>query len=205
MISTLSQQDLERLNQDDFVVFNLRAMDCEQLKIVAKKLYIENLFHSAKIGESLSSKDKFQDIRNDLTFWIDRTKLPKSLTGDESKIISNYCVFLDKTLNDLKIFFRMSINSFETHFAVYPKGHYYKRHTDQSKQDNKRIFSFVIYLNSDWKDSDGGNLIGYKNEQKIFDCPPKLGTMILFLSSLEHEVRPANRERYSITGWFRND
>ena len=205
MISTLSHQELQRLDHDGFVVLEPTSLDCAQLKNVAQKLYQEKYFKSATIGASNTVKSNFSEIRNDFTLWIDLNDLPASLQNAETEILKNYCRFLEIVLADLKNYFRISLNSFETHFAVYPKGHFYKKHVDQTALNNKRHFSFVIYLNENWTQADGGRFLGYKDNQKSFDCLPLMGKMIIFLSSLEHEVSPANRERFSISGWFRND
>ena len=61
----------------------------------------------------------------------------------------------------------------------------------------------MLYLNEDWKESDGGHLIGYDQDKVIFRVKPELGQMILFRSDLEHEVMPTQRGRFSLTGWFR--
>jgi SM-20-related protein len=47
-------------------------------------------------------------------------------------------------------------------------------------------------------------LPGPDGQETSHDILPLGGRLVLFLSDLiEHEVLPARRERYSITGWFR--
>ncbi|WP_188706145.1 2OG-Fe(II) oxygenase [Silvimonas iriomotensis] len=101
----------------------------------------------------------------------------------------------------------LGVAEFEAHFAVYPAGGFYKRHLDQHRNADTRVVTFVLYLNEDWHERDGGQLRIY------LDCPqsgawqdvtPLGGTLVLFLSDrFEHEVIPATRERRSMTGWFR--
>lgn len=92
-----------------------------------------------------------------------------------------------------------------------------------------RQLSCVLYLNTAWHAQDGGELRLYlqklnsdhdpKNvaektmaEKTMSECStpesldilPMAGRLVLFLSGeFWHEVRPAKRERMSLTGWFR--
>ena len=66
----------------------------------------------------------------------------------------------------------------------------------------------VAYLNPDWSEEDGGELVLYpeKGEQGELRVTPAHGTFVLFLSEdFEHEVLPARRDRLSIAGWFRRN
>lgn len=100
----------------------------------------------------------------------------------------------------------LGLFSFESHFAHYRPGDYYKRHFDAFKGEANRVLSLVVYLNATWLPEDGGELVLYKDEYdrdgtKVL---PLLGTVAVFLSEeFPHEVLPANRDRYSIAGWFR--
>lgn len=209
MISTLSPIDLERLESFGYVVIetsNNHLIQCSQLKQIAERLYCEKHFKTATIGETKKNQWIQPEIRNDFTLWIDDKTWPLGLTARETKTLQNYLDFLTQTQQELKNYFRISLTSFETHFAIYPKGHFYKKHIDQTANSNHRHFSFVLYLNeAPWIEADGGQLIGYNGPEKIFEVLPTGQRMILFLSSIEHEVLPTSRERYSITGWFRND
>ncbi len=74
------------------------------------------------------------------------------------------------------------------------------------------MVSLVLYLNEGWQLQDGGG------ELRVFSPPdnedqmvglvrPEAGRAALFLSEdvPPHEVLPANRTRYSIACWFRQD
>lgn len=137
------------------------------------------------------------EIRNDEIFWLD-TKV-----HDLSEIEKEFLNFLEKFCSEIKNDLRVSLSEFECHFAFYDKGHFYQKHRDSTAQNNKRVFSFVLYLNPDWKDEDGGHLIGYNQEEILFQVAPELGQLIVFRSDLEHEVKPTLRGRFSLTGWFR--
>lgn len=106
----------------------------------------------------------------------------------------------------------LGLFSFESHFAHYAKGDFYKKHKDAFKGEDNRILSLVVYLNNDWWIEDGGELVIYKSKTKhtqlfnsdFIKVTPALGTIVVFLSEeFIHEVLPARRDRYSIAGWFR--
>ena len=100
----------------------------------------------------------------------------------------------------------LGLFSFESHFAHYGVGDFYKRHLDAFKGQNNRILSLVVYLNPSWTLDDGGELILYVDEHDHTGTKvtPTLGTITVFLSEeFPHEVLPAKRDRYSIAGWFR--
>ena len=96
----------------------------------------------------------------------------------------------------------------EFHYALYPTGTYYKRHIDTFHNDDRRKLSIVCYLNDeDWQAENGGELILYLNkegqeeEKVIYPFP---GRVVIFESQLiEHEVKPVNTKRLSITGWLK--
>jgi SM-20-related protein len=100
----------------------------------------------------------------------------------------------------------LGLFSFESHFAHYAAGAFYKRHKDAFKGEANRVLSVVAYLNPDWQIDDGGELALYKDELDAHGLKvvPALGTLAIFLSEeFPHEVFPAQRDRYSIAGWFR--
>jgi SM-20-related protein len=100
----------------------------------------------------------------------------------------------------------MGLFSFESHFAHYRPGDFYKRHLDAFKGQANRVLSLVVYLNPGWTTEDGGEIVIYRDEQdqEGIKVLPHFGTVVAFLSEdFPHEVLPAHRDRYSIAGWFR--
>jgi SM-20-related protein len=106
----------------------------------------------------------------------------------------------------------LGLFSFESHFAHYAKGDFYKKHKDAFKGEGNRVLSVVVYLNKHWSDNDGGELIIHDELIPASSPPdlhtitvlPNLGTVVVFLSEdFLHEVLPAKCDRYSIAGWFR--
>lgn len=153
-------------------------------------------FKSAKLSHS---NDLFLNIRNDQTYWLNANE-DQSLSISEKQILTE----LEELQIQLKTYFRIHLSEVECHYARYPVGHFYKKHFDTTLENNRRQFSFVIYLNKNWKKSDEGHLIGYAENKILFQVPPKWGQMILFRSNIEHEVEPTQAERLSLTGWFRS-
>ena len=93
---------------------------------------------------------------------------------------------------------------FEGHFACYPPGAAYGRHRDTFVGPKSRLLSLVYYLNPDWQPDEGGVLRLYLADEAVHDIAPEANRLVLFLSEqIEHEVLPANRDRWSLTGWFR--
>ncbi|GAB2900914.1 2OG-Fe(II) oxygenase [Microbulbifer echini] len=100
----------------------------------------------------------------------------------------------------------LGLFSFESHFSHYRPGDYYKRHYDAFRGEATRVLSLIVYLNPSWNPLDAGELVLYKNDQDRIGTKvtPLMGTVVTFLSEeFPHEVLPANRDRYSIAGWFR--
>ncbi|WP_448212142.1 2OG-Fe(II) oxygenase [Colwellia sp. MEBiC06753] len=100
----------------------------------------------------------------------------------------------------------LGLFSFESHFAHYAPGDYYKRHVDAFKGEANRVLSVVTYLNPGWNNTDGGELVLYEHEQDLtgIKVAPLFGTIVVFLSEeFPHEVLPALNDRYSVAGWFR--
>jgi SM-20-related protein len=118
----------------------------------------------------------------------------------------------------------LGLFSFESHFSHYSEGSFYKRHKDAFKGEDNRVLSVVVYLNENWLDSDGGELVIYNNQssgkvitdnsttfdgstivqEHKFTVKPSFGSVVVFLSEkFPHEVLPAKRDRYAIAGWYR--
>lgn len=168
---------------------------------IASSLYAYQQFESDRqyVGAGIGRGDgylKTEFVRTDEIYWI---------TGesDAGKKWNEWMSKLQRFLNQ-RLF--LGLFSFESHFAHYPPGAYYKRHYDAFHGDTNRILSVVTYLNPGWCNKDGGELVLYKDEQdkEGLKVAPLYGTLAVFLSEeFPHEVLPANRDRYSVAGWFR--
>lgn len=97
------------------------------------------------------------------------------------------------------------LKDFECHYAIYPPGSFYEKHIDQLKNKGQRIISIACYLNPQWQPGHGGELRIYQNENSYQDFAPLAGRLILFRSdTVSHAVLNTTLERFSITGWLRN-
>lgn len=185
------EQLMQKVDEAGFGTISLPPEVCKTLLARFKDVEQEGLLKSATITQS---NDQSKTIRNDFTYWLEKEHHPT-----EKNLLDG----LDQLLLSLKNYFRISLSHLECHFALYPKGHFYKKHVDQTAENNKRFFSFVIYLNQNWDESLGGKLVGFADDQKIFEVIPHFGQMIVFRSDIPHEVEPSFSERRSIAGWFR--
>jgi SM-20-related protein len=135
-------------------------------------------------------------VRRDEICWISGNSQAGAQWLDWTKQLQEYL--------NRRLF--LGLFSFESHFAHYSAGSFYKRHLDAFKGEANRVLSLVAYLNPDWQINDGGELVLYKNEHDLegLKVVPALGTLAIFLSDeFPHEVLPAQRDRYSIAGWYR--
>lgn len=156
----------------------------------------EDRFKKAAIGNHLQ-KEIDKSIRGDFILWMDEFKADPVEQFFFSKI-NELVQYLNKTCF-------LGIHQKEFHYAIYPKGTFYKRHLDTFQNDDRRKLSLVCYLNeSPWPKENGGELTLYlqEGEKEILPLP---GRVILFESQLiEHEVKLVKEsERLSITGWFK--
>lgn len=158
------------------------------------RLQDEELMTAAGIGNE-ETRDPHQKMRGDKIYWMDKN----SSNIYEQQFLQLVQEFIDH-LNSTCY---TGINAYEFHYAVYDEGSFYKRHKDQFKNDSNRKYSLINYLNEDWLEEDGGQLLVYQNEE-IQKISPRSKTAVFFKSDeMEHEVARANRSRMSISGWLK--
>jgi SM-20-related protein len=93
----------------------------------------------------------------------------------------------------------------ELHYAWYPPGAGYARHVDQPLGRAQRRVSVVLYLNQDWTPEAGGELRIFDAADGHRDIEPIAGRLVFFLTpGREHAVLPTQRDRLSVSGWFRH-
>jgi SM-20-related protein len=161
--------------------------------------YEEDEFKKAAIGNKLNETIE-KSIRGDFILWLNEKEANDAEAMFFNKI-NDLISYLNKTCF-------LGILQKEFHYALYPKGTFYKRHLDTFQNDDRRKLSIVCYLNNeDWQADYGGELVLYFNdngtetEKHIYPFP---GRMVIFESQfLEHEVKPVVQRRLSITGWLK--
>jgi SM-20-related protein len=158
------------------------------------QLQQDDMMTAAGIGNE-EVKDAHQKMRGDKIYWMDKSH--------DNIYEQEFLLHIENFIERLNSTCYTGINGYEFHYAVYEQGSFYKRHKDQFKNDSNRKYSLINYLNNNWQEEDGGQLVVYQNEtaQKI---QPHSQTSVFFKSDeMEHEVAQANRSRMSITGWLK--
>jgi len=185
----------------------------------AHQLWQQGFFKPASIGRKAGVVHD-PDIRGDSICWLDE----KSPAPAPAEFLS----FANELRQELNRHFFLSLRDQEFHFARYEPGKGYARHVDQHRGSGARKVSLVLYLNEEWKADEGGELCLYAPEDETAQSQrsspevgeaqaaaddmvltkvlPLAGRLAIFRSDLiPHEVLPATRVRWSLTGWFRDD
>ncbi|KEI34633.1 SM-20-related protein [Francisella sp. W12-1067] len=163
------------------------------LKAELAQLYQEDCFRKSAIGNKLNETVK-RSIRSDFIYWLDETKHAQSFFQK----VNNFIEYINKTCF-------AGIVTKEFHYAIYPKGAFYKKHLDTFQNDDRRNISIVCYLNDAWQESYGGELKLYLPNGNL-NIYPACGKIVIFNSKkIEHEVKTILSEvkRLSITGWLK--
>jgi SM-20-related protein len=135
--------------------------------------------------------------RGDRTAWLD------ALDPARAPTLHALSAELDALRAALNRTLLLGLEEVEAHLACYPPGAGYARHRDRFADHDARVLSLVLYLNDDWRPAHGGALRLHLAAGP-HDVLPASGTLVAFLSDrVEHEVRPATRERWSVAAWFR--
>ncbi|MBF0382543.1 MAG: 2OG-Fe(II) oxygenase [Magnetococcales bacterium] len=149
-----------------------------------------------KAGIGRDSKHRLnRAVRTDEVCWIDH----------ETQVGRAWLQWADSLKNHLNQSLFLGLNRFESHFAHYGAGDFYKKHRDAFSGEENRVLTLIVYLNPEWQDGHGGELILYtgKQECSAITVKSEFGTVVLFLSEeFFHEVLPVYQDRYSIAGWF---
>lgn len=203
----------------------------EQLEFVENPLFEtiidELLQHQYSIVNSFFSSEEVEVLRNSLLVKYEADKFKKSAIGNrvneeiDKAIRGDFILWMDENnANQAELLFFKKIGELveylnktcflgilhkEFHYAIYPKGTFYKRHLDTFQNDDRRKLSIVCYLNeANWPTKNGGELTIYK-EKEALDILPIPGRLVIFESQiLEHEVKVVKAsERMSITGWLK--
>jgi len=194
---------LQSLEQDGFAVIPefLPASEIAGMAQDAKRLQALGLMRQAGTGQAaVVARNPTESIRGDFTHWLDDAE-------NTSPIQEQFLQVMETVRNALNQYFFFGLFDIEAHFAIYPPGAAYSKHLDQFRENQQRQVSCILYLNDSWLPTDGGQLRLYLDgmaKTPYRDIEAIGGTLVAFLSSrFWHEVLPAQRERISISGWFR--
>lgn len=167
----------------------------QALCLKAKALQEQGEFRGAKIGQALNAT-KNSHIRSDQIVWLEEQT--------EDSALKAYLAKVSAIADELNQSLFLGLADFESHFAIYEAGAFYKKHIDQFAHNKDRRISSVYYLNNAWQESFGGELNLYKpNGELLKSIVPLANRFICFNSELVHEVCETKQSRYSLAGWLR--
>jgi len=187
-------QWLTQLADDNFVIIDefLPAQLLEEVLGYFNQKKELDSFNLAKIGPA-EEKQSDSSIRTDKTFWIDRKRDVE---------LNKFFSLVEELMQQIAQQLFLSLNGYEFHLASYSKGGFYKAYLDQFDSRSNRMISLIIYLNEDWNEDHGGELLIHSSPTNT-KVEPILNRAVLFRSDVVlHEVLPSNRERKSLTGWL---
>ncbi len=152
----------------------------------------------ARIGRG-RERNVHAETRGDRIHWLDQglcTPAQRSVMED----LETLRLAINRVLY-------LGLFEYDGHLTVYPPGTFYRRHLDRFRDAPQRMVSCILYLNENWRETDGGQLrlfLDAAADGPHIDILPQGGTLVTFLSDrFYHEVLPAARDRLSLTGWFR--
>jgi SM-20-related protein len=151
-------------------------------------------FDLARIGRDRGLQRR-EEIRGDSICWI----TPPLLPAEQTLLWE-----LEQLRLKLNREAMLGLFELELHYACFPPGAGYTRHVDQPQGRTQRQVSLILYLNESWTPAAGGELRIFDAAGRHRDIEPIAGRLVHFLTpGREHEVLPTQRDRLSISGWFR--
>jgi len=193
MYENLYEHISDALVNDGYVVMD-DALNAVTSAALLQEAKAEQNYKTAGVSTA-SAVDK--NRRRDKIHWLDAT-------GEATAEYLSFAKGLQEYLNR---HLYLGLRYYEAHFARYERGDFYEKHLDAFKSSKNRVVTTVYYLNDDWSEADGGELVMYDKEaDELQRLLPKANRLVVFMSEdFPHEVLPANKTRYSIAGWFRID
>ena len=206
-----------QLNKQGYCIIDgfLTADQAQQLHKEVAECHAEGRLEGGGLvnGKLPSSDDaKYADraTRGDVIGWFDSTE-------DEwphGRGLEGYLLKLGTLVSELQrpVPHLAKITSRSKAMAAcYPGGGArYVKHVDNDGKHplcKTRLLTALIYLNGSWHQGDGGELAIFRAEDEHSlrrTVPPLQNRLLLFWSDWRtpHEVRPAQKPRYSVTVWL---
>jgi SM-20-related protein len=175
---------------DDFLSLTLAA----HLKDNLLSLYKNKQLHKAGIGKDTHLQQN-KLIRTDSIYWLDRSH-ENVHENSFLDAIDAFVLYLNSTCYT-------GITGYEFHYTMYADGDFYAKHIDQFKNNDSRKYSMVVYLNTDWKLTDGGELCIHHAHHLQKIAPTNAKAVFFASAELAHEVLVTTTNRMSITGWLK--
>jgi len=218
-LNSFSSEAIRGLMEDGYGVEDDFVDDDTTSKVLKELEFLE---YDGKLVTVM--QQKMTGYRTDKIHWLtyeslDREKQPGLLT------LMKKMISIPFELNKKCSLYLQASSTFQ--LGCYPEKAFYKKHVDGGYEDlnNGRKITAIFYANSEWSESDGGQLRLYKRrlnpfqledlKQKGEDVPdqskdemaedvvPAGGRLVLFRSrDIPHEVRATRRKRFAITLWL---
>lgn len=166
---------------------------CLELKADLERLQASGAMRSAQVGRG-EARQRRDEVRGDAIIWLDDPRC-----GEPARA---HLQMLDTLRIRLNRLLMLGVDEVEAHYACFQPDAKYLRHRDRFEGSPSRVLSLVSYLNEDWQPGHGGALRLYLPSGPV-DVLPQLGTGVCFRSEIEHEVLPAQRQRFSVAAWMR--
>ncbi len=194
-METLYKKITDALVNEGYIIIE-DALDEELSQKLLQKAQKQQNYKEAGISSS-NALHLDKKRRRDKIVWLDES--------DES--VSEFLAFISGLREYLNRSLFLGLTYYEAHFAHYKKGDFYEKHLDAFKSSKNRVVTTVYYLNEEWNQRDGGELLIYNKEEKLIKkVLPKQNTLVVFMSEeFPHAVDIAKKDRYSIAGWYRID
>ena len=194
--SSLLEASVVSLTNKGWCVFdNALPVDLADALLAESRSDEEKRYRPAGIGREDLHQTETQ-VRTDDIQWLKGT----------TEAQSQYLDLMEQLRTCLNRELFLGLFDYECMFARYLEGAFYKTHRDAFVGERNRVLSTVLYLNPRWQESDRGQLVLYRQDETtgLARILPTHNRLVLFLSEqFPHEVLPAGRSRYSLTGWFR--
>lgn len=199
--SELSLEPFEQIAEDLYtkgISISTNAIPHKVLRALEARLneLDHDSFDVAGIGRQTDHATN-ATIRRDKIHWLD----------NNNELELSYLEHMGQLQQFVNRRLFMGLFSYESHFAKYQHGDFYKKHLDAFKGKTNRVLTTVLYLNNNWQPEFGGELVVYSpdnHDEELLRVTPAFGTFVTFLSDeFPHEVLPAQHTRFSIAGWFR--
>jgi len=175
---------------DEFITKN------ESQLLLAEIQKQQNSLQKAGIGRGENLQVN-TEIRGDFIKWINER--------EENVFTKIYLAKLKTIMKALNKKFFLGLQKSEHHITFYPTATRYEKHVDTFKTSEARVVSTVLYLNKNWEMVHGGELCLYPENGPVLNIAPLERRLVLFESTLAHEVLENHAPRYSITGWLKRD
>ena len=195
MYEKLYAQIADALVEDGYIVIE-NALDEYIAKTLSELVIKEEGFKKAGIS-SASDLHVNPLIRRDSIRWL----------NEDNAVQTIFLAILEALRGYLNRSLYLGLKYNESHFAIYYEGDFYEKHFDTFKNSKNRVVTIVYYLNENWDQNNGGELIIYDKDDKVLKTViPNANTLVVFMSEdFAHEVLPTKVKRYSIAGWYRVD